>query len=369
MTTNDDQEQFPSPKKRPSRAPWRTRDFGSQEGDRENAEEMRRPPQSTRHESYDGRREYRPRFRSEQDEDAGENHPRFRSEQDGENGLRRPRFHRNQDGDKEGFRPRNPRGEGNEEHGAPPYRKQEGSAPENETLQPATVRLAIFGGAFDPIHNGHIQIARQILEKNLATEVLFVPALDPPHKHEQTMAMPVHRLEMVRLALQNQPPLQRTKTVLKRTENSEEPVKIQQPIQPLFGYSDMELRRMRRSYTFDTMTTLKQIYPDYELVFVIGMDSLRTLHTWYRAAELVQHSQFLVYPRPDVPPPAFIDLEKNFGARNANRLLDSVLDEYEFPVFPISSSGIRARIAAGQSVADLLPEAVWNYIQEHQLYR
>ncbi|MBQ6470543.1 MAG: adenylyltransferase/cytidyltransferase family protein [Victivallales bacterium] len=356
MSTQDEQEQLPFQERRPDRSPLRPRDFGSSEDSLENGEGTRRPFKYSRHENTEGRREYR---------------PRFRSEQDGEDGVRRPRFHRNQDGEGDGFRPRfsRERGEDREEPGPVPRRRQEDLPQENEPVQPTTVRLAIFGGAFDPIHNGHIQIARQILEKDLATEILFVPALDPPHKQEQTMAMPVHRLEMVRLALQNQPPLQRTKTVLKHVENSEEPVKVIQPILPQFGYSDIELRRMRRSYTYDTMTTLKQIYPDYELVFIIGMDSLRTLSTWYRAAELVQHSQFLVYPRPEVPPPAFIDLAKSFGARNANRLLESVLDEYDFPVSPISSTDIRVRIAAGQPVTDLLPEAVWNYIQEHQLYR
>ena len=107
MSTQDEQEQLPFQERRPDRSPLRPRDFGSSEDSLENGEGTRRPFKYSRHENTEGRREYR---------------PRFRSEQDGEDGVRRPRFHRNQDGEGDGFRPRfsRERGEDREEPGPIP---------------------------------------------------------------------------------------------------------------------------------------------------------------------------------------------------------------------------------------------------------
>ena len=230
---------------------------------------------------------------------------------------------------------------------------------------PQNKKIALFGGSFDPIHNGHLMIAEYIIERGLADEILFIPSAIPPHKEGMTVATPEQRLEMVRLAL---------------ADNEH------------FSYSDMELLREGKSYSFDTVSMLQKIYPDCLLYFIIGMDSLNQLHTWYRATELVQRVNFIVYPRPDVTPPAYIDLCASFGNRNALRLLQSVLPEHEkivtrqpsevagepdtqivkeynLPSSSLSSTEIRKAISQGLDVKEYLPELVLNYIIENHLYQ
>ena len=161
-----------------------------------------------------------------------------------------------------------------------------------------------------------------------------------------------------------------------------------------FSFSDMELRRDGKSYSFDTMSLLQKLYPDYKLLFIIGMDSLAQLHTWYRATELVQRVDFIVYPRPNVQPPAYIDLCASFGNRNALRLLNAVLPlhdsvvtyepsetegepakrvvtEYDLPSSQLSSTEIRKALVDGnmQFLQEALPEPVLKYINENNLYR
>ncbi len=226
--------------------------------------------------------------------------------------------------------------------------------------------VAVFGGSFDPIHNGHLMMAEYILARGLADEILFIPSAIPPHKAGMTVATPEQRLEMVRLA----------------TAYNER-----------FSYSDMELRREGKSYSFDTMTLLQKLYPDYKLSFIIGMDSLAQLHSWYRATELVQKVDFIIYPRPNVNPPAYIDLCASFGNRNALRLLNAVLPyhdsvvtyepsekegepdkrvvtEYDLPSSQLSSTEIRKALADGNTLLlqEALPESVLNYITENNLY-
>lgn len=227
-----------------------------------------------------------------------------------------------------------------------------------------THRMAIFGGSFDPIHNGHLQIACHILSHDLADEVLFVPALTPPHKLTRELAMPMHRLEMIKLAIEDQ-----AEKELIAEEKTRDVPEAEPPFHYAISYSDIELRRAgRKSYTFDTLSILRRIYPDYTLLLAIGMDSLCGLHQWYRASEIVQKTAFIVYPRPDVKPPAFIDLSKSFGTRNAQKLLGSILPEDECTLFSISSTKIRNGIAHGQDMSQDLPPSVWNYIRENVLY-
>ena len=245
--------------------------------------------------------------------------------------------------------------------------KEERPAPKPPLPFPQHRKVAVFGGSFDPIHNGHLMMAEYILARGLADEILFIPSAIPPHKAGMTVATPEQRLEMVRLA----------------TASNER-----------FSFSDMELRREGKSYSFDTMSLLQRLYPDYKLLFIIGMDSLAQLHTWYRATELVQRVDFIVYPRPNVQPPAYIDLCASFGNRNALRLLNAVLPlhdsvvtyepsevagepdkrivtEYDLPSSQLSSTEIRKALEEGnmQFLQEALPEPVLNYINENNLYR
>ncbi|MBN2452226.1 MAG: nicotinate (nicotinamide) nucleotide adenylyltransferase [Lentisphaeria bacterium] len=201
-------------------------------------------------------------------------------------------------------------------------------------------RLAVFGGSFDPIHNGHLALAQAVVEAAHADEVLFVPALRPPHKKSRRLTAGEHRLEMLRLAI--------------------EPF-------PAFSVSDIELRREEGySYTFDTMTVLRRVFPEPDLAFLMGMDSLAELHKWHRAGELVQHFDFIVYPRPGVACPSLAELSDRFGTRNARTLLAAV--KADLPQFTISASQVRQIRARGVDIGSCCPAEVCRYIEVHGLY-
>ena len=203
-------------------------------------------------------------------------------------------------------------------------------------------RIAVFGGSFDPIHNGHLLIAQKVLELDKADEVLFVPALLPPHKMNRLVATPEQRLEMIKLAL---------------GDNAK------------FSVTDVELQRAGApSYTFDTMSILKQIYSDCELFLLIGMDSLVGLNSWYRATELVTRGKFIIYPRPGVERPPIYELEKEFGSKNAYKLTYSIMDNEELAQSDISSTAVREAIAQHLSPEKYVPQAVAQYIHDNNIY-
>lgn len=209
--------------------------------------------------------------------------------------------------------------------------------------QPRSYRLAVFGGSFDPVHQGHLNLAAQVVSQALADEVMFVPALFPPHKPERLSAAAADRLAMLQLALEGQAP---------------------------FSCSDIELQRGgTASYTIDTMSVLSKVYPDCELYFLLGMDSLESLHTWHRAGELVQRFNFIVYPRPGVVVPSLRALDEHFGPRSARKLTAAIVTGEDLPLWDISSSQLRQLCAASADTAGLLPDRVREYIDARALYR
>ena len=212
---------------------------------------------------------------------------------------------------------------------------------ETDTLGPTSrkPRLAVFGGSFDPIHNGHLFIAGEIIRRGLVDEVLFVPANTPPHKPVRYVSPAAMRLAM-----------------------------LQEVLEPYaeFSVSDIEVQRTEApSYTFETMHMLAGIFPDHELSFLMGMDSLRELHQWHRAVELVSRFDLLIFPRPEVREPAFAELSGHFGPRRARALVNAILD---MPSIPISATRIRAAVAAGQNLAGLVPDSVRTFIERQELY-
>ena len=282
----------------------------------------------------------------------GFDRPRRRFDRDGNgDGFDRPRRRFDRDGNGDGFNrpPRRRFGDDNGEGGAQPQEgaATEAGAPQNqEEEQPLPYarkqRIAVFGGSFDPIHNGHLLIAQKVLELDKADEVLFVPALLPPHKMDGLVATPEQRLEMVKLALA---PLEKC------------------------SFTDVELQRAGApSYTFDTMSILKQIYSDCELFLLIGMDSLLGLHSWYRAPELVTRGKFIIYPRPGSERPPIYELEKEFGSKNAYKLYYSILDDPELAQSDVSSTAIREAVAQHLSLDKYVPQAVAQYIHDNNIY-
>lgn len=198
-----------------------------------------------------------------------------------------------------------------------------------------TKGLGIMGGTFDPIHIGHLQIARAVGRHLGLEQVMFIPAYIPPHKLGMDFAPAEDRYAMTALAIA--------------------------PYQD-FVLSDMELKRSGVSYTIDTVRQLAKEHPDEQLYFIIGADSVAQLHTWHNIHELLQLAIFVAAGRPGYDG-VMEEAEAHLGSIARKRIMLLDTDEYD-----VSSTEIRSRIKAGKSLAGLVPELVEKYIYEHSLY-
>lgn len=194
--------------------------------------------------------------------------------------------------------------------------------------------VGIMGGTFDPIHLGHMRIASAALEELKLERVIFLPDGDPPHKRPSCTRE--DRLAMVRLACADE---------------------------PRFAVSDMELRRQGRTYTVDTLLTLKAQYPDRQLVYLVGSDTFFLFPTWRTAEKVARLCRMAIVLRPgDMPD----DIRRAQEAFMQTYGLDSIL--LSRPGLDISSSGVRDVIRKGQPVENLVPARVDAYIKLHGLY-
>ncbi|MBI4567187.1 MAG: nicotinate (nicotinamide) nucleotide adenylyltransferase [Planctomycetes bacterium] len=199
-------------------------------------------------------------------------------------------------------------------------------------------RLCVFGGTFDPIHNGHLIIARLALERFAVDRMLFVPAGTPPHKKTDG-AGAADRLAMTRLA----------------TAGSSG-----------FETWDEEVRRGGESYAIDTVRALRAANPADEICWLIGADSLAELPRWRSAEELLAECRFLTYPRAGFPRDRLDDLRASFPQGRWEQLRADFLDA---PLVEISSTHVRARLRAGLSVTGFIPDAVRAEIERRGWYR
>jgi nicotinate-nucleotide adenylyltransferase len=197
------------------------------------------------------------------------------------------------------------------------------------------VNIGVLGGTFDPIHVGHLVIAEEARIKLGLREVLFVPAGQPWLKQDRNITPAIHRVEMVRRAIADN---------------------------PHFKLSTLEVERPGPSYTVDTLTMLrKQLGNEASLFFILGRDTLAELPLWKEPQKLVQLCR-LVFP----PRLGSKDLKHLETA--IPELLDKVI-QLDMPVIGVSSSEIRQRIAQGLPIRYLVPKEVGEYIVEHELYR
>lgn len=204
---------------------------------------------------------------------------------------------------------------------------------------PATRRIGILGGSFDPIHFGHLIIAQDALERLELSEVVFIPAAIPPHKRHLQQVASEHRINMVRLA-------------------------IEADIR--FSVSDIEIQRGGTSYTIDTVMELKQQYGEADLFLVVGSDTLVEFHTWKNFDRLIQLCDIATLVRPgDGSLDEIAAQVRQLPAVKA-RLLANLIEAHRID---ISSTEIRMRIAEGLRIHYLVPPEVEMYISEHGLYR
>jgi nicotinate-nucleotide adenylyltransferase len=200
---------------------------------------------------------------------------------------------------------------------------------------PEPRRIGVLGGTFDPLHNGHLHIARELRQALDLDTVVWVPAGRPPHKTGQIVSSDQDRLAMLRLALAGSP--------------GDE-------------ISTIDLERAGPSYTADMLETLGEQRAPATLVFLMGEDSLRDLPTWRDPERILRAAELAVAGRPGIE----ADLEALAAAVPGFAGRVHIVPTVEVP---FSSSDIRERVRAGKSITGLVPQSVARFIAEHNLYR
>lgn len=200
-------------------------------------------------------------------------------------------------------------------------------------------RVGLLGGTFDPIHLGHLQMAQDALERRELDEVCLIPCATPPHKADAGLSSAGDRLEMIDMAIAEDPRLSR---------------------------SVIELERGGVSYTVDTVAALQRGAPEIEFFFIIGGDTLFELYSWKDVDKLIESIAFIAVARPGF---AFDGLDPDklrLSVEQVERLKTGLLVGHETD---ISSTDVRARVAEGLGVRYLVPDPVVDYIAERGLYR
>ena len=200
------------------------------------------------------------------------------------------------------------------------------------------MKIGIMGGTFDPIHNGHLMLGEYAYQEFQLDEVWFMPNGNPPHKSNDTIeSQTKNRVEMVRRAIAGK---------------------------EYFSLQLYETKNKEVNYSYKTMEHFKRAYPEYTFYFIIGADSLFSIEKWVHPEILLRDCIVLAAYRDDTGTDEMLSkiqyLNDKYGADI--RLLNT-------PNVDISSSDIRERIKDGLSIRKMVPEAVFDYIEENQLFR
>lgn len=194
-------------------------------------------------------------------------------------------------------------------------------------------RIAVFGGTFDPIHNGHLRLALAFAEQLALDKVLLMPSSVPPHKIKPDLADAAHRLQMCRLAAEPHPVLE---------------------------VCDIEIARGGASYTADTLEQVQAMYPDAQLYLITGADMFLTLGTWKRFDSIARTAVLCAAPRGEVT----VQQLRQYAARlEQSGARCAVLD---VPLYTVSSTQLRQDLCG---IDRLVPETVARYIRDNGLYR
>lgn len=198
-------------------------------------------------------------------------------------------------------------------------------------------RLAIFGGTFNPPHIGHLKLAECALKSLGADKIIFMTSGNPPHKNAENYLSGDIRFEMVKLLISD-------------NEN--------------YIASDFELEMDGPSYTAHTLSELNAIYPEYELCFIIGLDSFYDLEKWYKPEIIFKKAVIAVSLRGGIDPALFEERKLYYEEKYNAKFEFISMSEID-----ISSSQIRLKIKNGESVKGLTTDAVEKYITDNNLYK
>ena len=193
------------------------------------------------------------------------------------------------------------------------------------------MRIGILGGSFDPVHRGHLTLARESEKQFQLQKILFIPAYLPPHKIHGA-GLPVadarHRARMVELAIQGE---------------------------PHWELCDLELRRSGVSYTVETLRELRRLYPaPHELFFIVGADSFQDLLHWKDPEEILKLCEWIVAPRPTFALP---------------KKLPSRFHLLQMTPLTVSATELREKIERGEDTSDWIPDSVAAYMAREKVYR
>lgn len=191
-------------------------------------------------------------------------------------------------------------------------------------------KVGLFFGSFNPIHIGHLILANYILENTDMTELWFIVSPQNPFKEKKSLLKDYHRLQMVKLALENYPKMRA---------------------------SNVEFSLPTPSYTTYTLAYLKEKYPAYSFALIMGEDNLKSLPKWKNFESLIENHQIIVYPRI-----AVANIEAiTFSQENIHRI--------SAPIIELSATEIRAMIKEGKNVRPMLPPEVFDFIDGSNFYK
>ncbi len=206
--------------------------------------------------------------------------------------------------------------------------------------------IGILGGTFDPVHLGHLQIARSAAQAFNLAEVRLMPCYQPPHR-ALPIATPEQRLDMVRCAIQHE---------------------------PLLKIEDCEIQRQGVSYMADTLEILHQQLPQTPICLILGVDAFLGFPTWHRYSKILELAHLIILPRSDhrLPQTGILaELFKKHAVENKMALSQTIAGYiilHALPLIDISATTIRQQIAAGNAPIEFLPPLVYEYIVKNNIY-
>ena len=192
-------------------------------------------------------------------------------------------------------------------------------------------KIGLFFGSFNPIHIGHLILANYILENSDMDELWFVVSPQNPFKDKKSLLTDHNRLDMVQLAVKNYPKMRA---------------------------SNVEFSLPKPSYTIDTLTYLKEKYPNYSFALIMGEDNLDSLPKWKNSEKLMSEYQIIVYPRT-------FEGEK----KDSEYLQHENISTVNAPIIELSATEIRNMIKEGKNVRPMLPPEVFEYLDGSSFYK